>query len=110
MPEYLIQWMPPTTLLAMMLYGWRVLARLEDRIIASADKAHAMICENIQRLETRFDKLEVDLSKVADEVSDIKVDMAILKTYVGHLKTYVGHLKTYVGHLKTDLEHQRATT
>ena len=86
MPEALIPWMAPATLLAMMLFGWRVLARIEDRITNNADKAHATIGQNIQRLETIFEKMEAKVDKVAADVSELKVDMAIVKTNVEHLK------------------------
>ena len=64
----------------MMLFGWRVLARLEDRIIANADKAHAMIGENISKVEAKVDK-------VADDVSGLKVDVGILKNDAGWIKS-----------------------
>ncbi len=59
---------------------WRILVRMEDRIVANADKAHnTAIGDNIKRLDGRIDMLHGEVSGLREEVSGLREDVGFIK-------------------------------
>ena len=58
---------------------WRVLVRMENRIIANADKAHEAIGKNIERLDNRINGLDGDIKSLSRDVSDLREDVGWIK-------------------------------
>ena len=56
-------------ILGFAMFGWKAMNAMEQRITANADKAHALIGENIGVLRNDLDNLRSDLGVLRTEVS-----------------------------------------
>ncbi len=69
----------PGVIVGVALFMWRVMVRMENRIVANADKAHTVIGDNIKRLDGSMRTLNERIDTLRGEVSVLREDVGFIK-------------------------------
>jgi hypothetical protein len=106
-------------ILGFAMFGWKAMNAMEQRITANADKAHALIGENIGVLRNDLDNLRSDLGVLRTEVSanvgslreevsanfgslreEVSANFGSLREEVSAVRSDVSSLREDVGYIK----------
>ena len=106
-------------ILGFAMFGWKAMNAMEQRITANADKAHALIGENIGVLRNDLDNLRSDLGVLRTEVSanfgslreevsanfgslreEVSANVGSLREEVSAVRSDVSSLREDVGYIK----------